>query len=63
MSDLAGLAASIERGDRNAATALTLEAIDARLDPATILAAMTGAMDDVGARFKRHEIIMPSGPR
>ena len=59
MSDLEDLSAAIERGDRSAATALTREAVDAGLPPATILAAMTRAMDRVGARFQASEIYVP----
>jgi 5-methyltetrahydrofolate--homocysteine methyltransferase len=59
MSDLEALSAAIERGDRAAATAITREAIDAGLPPATILAAMTRAMDRVGARFQANEIYVP----
>jgi 5-methyltetrahydrofolate--homocysteine methyltransferase len=59
MSDLEPLSAAIERGDRAQATGLTREAIDAGLPPATILAAMTRAMDRVGARFQANEIYVP----
>lgn len=59
MSDLEALTAAVERGDRAAATALTREAIDEGLAPDVILAAMTAAMDGVGARFQRNEIFVP----
>lgn len=59
MSDLEALTAAVERGDRAAATALTREAIDEGLAPDVILAAMTAAMDSVGARFQRNEIFVP----
>jgi len=59
MSDLEPLSAAIERGDRAEATALTRESIDAGLPPDTILAAMTRAMDRVGARFQANEIYVP----
>jgi 5-methyltetrahydrofolate--homocysteine methyltransferase len=59
MSDLEALSAVVERGDRAAATALTREAIDEGLAPDAILAAMTAAMDSVGARFQRNEIFVP----
>jgi 5-methyltetrahydrofolate--homocysteine methyltransferase len=59
MADLQSLTAAIERGDRKTATDVTRAAIDDGMDPATILAAMTEAMDIVGARFQRNEIYVP----
>jgi 5-methyltetrahydrofolate--homocysteine methyltransferase len=59
MADLQSLTAAIERGDRKTATEVTRAAIDDGMDPATILAAMTEAMDIVGARFQRNEIYVP----
>ena len=38
---------------------LTQEAVDAGLDPQTILDAMTGAMGETGARFQANEIFVP----
>jgi len=59
MADLQALTAAIERGDRKTATETTRAAIDDGMDPATILAAMTEAMDAVGAKFQRNEIYVP----
>ncbi len=59
MSDLEPLSAAIERGDRATATVLTRDAIDAGVPPDRILAAMTLAMDRVGARFQANDIYVP----
>jgi 5-methyltetrahydrofolate--homocysteine methyltransferase len=59
MADLAALTAAIEAGDRAAATELTRLAIADGIDPETILAAMTAAMDVVGGKFQRSEIYVP----
>jgi 5-methyltetrahydrofolate--homocysteine methyltransferase len=59
MADLTTLADAIERGDRARAAAATRSAIDDGIEPAAILAAMTGSMDVVGARFQRNEIYVP----
>jgi len=59
MADLAALTAAIEAGDRAAATELTRRAIADGMEPETILAAMTAAMDVVGGMFQRSEIYVP----
>jgi 5-methyltetrahydrofolate--homocysteine methyltransferase len=59
MADLAALTAAIEAGDRAAATELTRRAIADGMEPETILAAMTAAMDVVGGKFQRSEIYVP----
>jgi 5-methyltetrahydrofolate--homocysteine methyltransferase len=59
VADLAALSAAIETGDRNAAASLTQAALEEGIDPQTILAAMTAAMDTVGGRFQRNEIFVP----
>ncbi len=59
MVDLGALTAAIERGDRVEAAALTRAGVDDGLDPATILDAMTAAMDRVGRRFQAGEIYVP----
>lgn len=59
MTDLQQLTLAIESGDRGAAVAVTRAAIDEGLDPATILGAMTAAMEIVGERFQRNEIYVP----
>lgn len=59
MADLAALADAIEAGDRTDAVALTAAALADGTDPATILAAMTGAMDRVGECFQAGEIFVP----
>jgi len=59
VTDLQQLTLAIESGDRVAAVAATRAAIDEGLDPATILGAMTAAMEIVGERFQRNEIYVP----
>ena len=59
MADLQALTAAIERGDRATATDVTRTAIADGMDPETILAAMTAAMDNVGSKFQRNEIYVP----
>jgi 5-methyltetrahydrofolate--homocysteine methyltransferase len=59
MADLAALTAAIEAGDRATAVRITREAVDERLDPRTVLAAMTAAMEVIGARFQCQEIYVP----
>ena len=59
MADLAALTAAVEAGNRGAAATLTQAAIDEGLDPATILAAMTAAMDVVGRKFQEGELFVP----
>jgi 5-methyltetrahydrofolate--homocysteine methyltransferase len=59
MADLAALTAAVEAGNRGAAATLTQAAIDEGLDPATILAAMTAAMDMVGRKFQEGELFVP----
>jgi 5-methyltetrahydrofolate--homocysteine methyltransferase len=57
--DLDDLMAAVERGDGTAATTLTLGAIEAGIGAPAILAALTGAMDQVGERFQRDKIYIP----
>ena len=59
MADLANLTDAVMRGDRFRAAAETQAAIDGGLDPREILAAMTSAMDVVGARFQAGELYVP----
>ena len=59
MADLAALTAAIEAGDRTAATEMTRQAIADGMEPETILAAMTTAMDVVGGKFQRAEVYVP----
>ena len=59
MTEFSALAKAIEVGDRATAVAVTTQAIADGTDPATILAAMTGAMDTVGGLFQRNEIYVP----
>jgi 5-methyltetrahydrofolate--homocysteine methyltransferase len=56
---ICGTTAAIEVGNRLTATNIAEEAVAERMDPRAILAAMTAAMDEVGARFQRHEIYVP----
>ena len=59
MADLAALQAAIEAGDRGSAVRITREAVEEGLDPRTVLAAMTAAMEVIGARFQCQEIYVP----
>ena len=59
MADLAALTAAVEAGNRPAAVAETQAAIDAGVDPKTILDAMTAAMDVVGRKFQEGELYVP----
>ena len=63
MADLAALTQAIEAGDRTTAAALTQKAVDQGIDPRTVLAAMTVAMDAVGRVFQRNEIFVPEADR
>ena len=59
MADLAALTAAVEAGNRTVAAAETLAALDAGVDPRTVLAAMTAAMDVVGKKFQEGELFVP----
>jgi 5-methyltetrahydrofolate--homocysteine methyltransferase len=59
MPDLPELGEAIKRGDRDTATRLTQEAIDAQLPAQEILDVMVAAMDVVGQRFQENEIFVP----
>jgi 5-methyltetrahydrofolate--homocysteine methyltransferase len=59
MADLAALAAAIEAGDRATAKAITQAAVDEGMDPKSVLDAMTGAMEVIGAKFACNEIYVP----
>ncbi len=59
MTDLHALTEAIVRGDREAATATTREAISEGLEPRSILAAMTAAMDEVGRGYQAGEVYVP----
>ena len=59
MADLAALTAAVEAGNRKATAELTQAAIDERVDPKTILDAMTAAMDVVGRKFQEGELFVP----
>jgi 5-methyltetrahydrofolate--homocysteine methyltransferase len=59
MADLAELTLAIEVGNRAAAAELTQAALEGGHDPATILGAMTAAMDVVGRRFQDGDIFVP----
>jgi len=59
MGDLGGLTAAIEAGDRASAVRITQEAVEEGLDARTVLAAMTAAMEVIGARFQCQEIYVP----
>ena len=59
MANLAALMEAIEAGNRAMAVRITREAVDEGLDPRTVLAAMTAAMEVIGARFQCQEIYVP----
>ena len=59
MADLAELTAAVEAGNRVASASETQAALDAGLDPRTVLDAMTAAMDVVGRRFQEGELFVP----
>ncbi len=59
MTDLHALTEAIVRGDREAATATTREATSEGLEPRSILAAMTAAMDEVGRGYQAGEVYVP----
>ena len=59
MADLAALTAAVEAGNRTAAAAETQAALDAGVDPKTVLDAMTAAMDVVGRKFQEGELFVP----
>ena len=59
MADLSALTAAVEAGNRKDAAALTQAALDAGIDPKTVLDAMTAAMDVVGRKFQEGELYVP----
>jgi 5-methyltetrahydrofolate--homocysteine methyltransferase len=59
MANLTALQAAIEAGDRASAVRITREAVDEGLDPRTVLAEMTAAMEVIGGRFQNQEIYVP----
>ncbi len=59
MANLTALKEAVEVGDRASAVRITREAVDEGLDPRTILAAMTAAMEVIGTRFQNQEIYVP----
>lgn len=59
MPDLQELSEAIKCGNRDRATQLTQEAIDASAPADQILDAMVKAMDVVGQRFQQNEIFVP----
>ena len=59
MANLTALKEAVEVGDRASAVRITREAVDEGLDPRTVLAAMTAAMEVIGTRFQCQEIYVP----
>lgn len=53
------LTEAIKAARRKDAKAATQELLDDKVDPQTILNALTAGMDDVGRRFKANEIFVP----
>lgn len=59
MADLSALTAAVEAGNRTVAATETQAALDAGVDPRTVLDAMTAAMDVVGRKFQEGELFVP----
>ena len=59
MANLTALKEAVEVGDRASAVRITREAVDEGVDPRTVLAAMTAAMEVIGTRFQNQEIYVP----
>ena len=59
MANLTALKEAVEVGDRASAVRITREAVDEGVDPRTVLAAMTAAMEVIGGRFQNQEIYVP----
>ena len=59
MSDFQELTQAVIKGDRNTATRLTQEAIDASTPPDQILDAMVTGMDEIGQAFKENRVFVP----
>ena len=59
MPDLQALGEAIKTGDRDTATSLTNEAIEAGMPAQDILDSMVSAMDVVGQKFQDNEIFVP----
>jgi 5-methyltetrahydrofolate--homocysteine methyltransferase len=59
MADLEALKAAIEAGDRATAVAIAREAVAEGMDPETVLASMTAAMEVIGRKFACSEIYVP----
>ena len=59
MANLTALKEAVEVGDRASAVRITREAVDEGVDPRTVLAAMTAAMEAIGTRFQNQEIYVP----
>jgi len=59
MADLEALKIAIEGGDRATAVAITREAVAEGMDPETVLASMTAAMELIGRKFACSEIYVP----
>jgi 5-methyltetrahydrofolate--homocysteine methyltransferase len=60
MDDLKALSTALEKGDAPEVETLTRRAIEARLDPGTILdEGLIAGMSVVGEKFRRHEIFLP----
>jgi 5-methyltetrahydrofolate--homocysteine methyltransferase len=57
--DLGDVTAAVERGDAEAATALTQLALDQGVGAAAILAALMKAMDHIGVWFQCNQIYVP----
>jgi 5-methyltetrahydrofolate--homocysteine methyltransferase len=55
----AELTEAIIKGNRKEAVRLTQEAIDANVNPQSVLDAMVAGMDDVGRKFQSNEVFVP----
>ncbi len=59
MADMEQLKQAVIKGNRNDAKRLVQEALDEKVAPASILAAMVDGMDVIGGRFQRNEVFVP----
>lgn len=59
MSDLLALTEAVKSGDRASAVSIATKQVAAGAEPEAILAAMVDAMDQIGERYKKHEIFVP----
>lgn len=59
MGTLQQLSEGVKKGKRDDVRELTQQALDANMDPQEVLDALTGAMSDIGEKFKNNEVYVP----